>query len=63
MNNLNFNKYKNIEVVTHPTLFEPDFRVLKDGICPFCYKKLRTMRFKPLMFCPSKQHKFIKKLY
>lgn len=42
------------------SLFEADFREIKNGLCPICYNKLKKMMLKSLHFCPNKNHrKFI----
>ena len=49
-----FEKYKNIKFEPIPTLFEPDYRDIKKGICPRCGCKLYEMNEK-FIYCKSKK--------
>ena len=48
------NKYKSIKFEPIPTLFEPDYRDIKSGMCPRCHCKLYEMNEK-FLYCKSKK--------
>lgn len=39
------------------TLFDPDWRLIKQGHCPYCFRKLYSMLNRPLAYCKNKTHK------
>ena len=49
------------EVKPHRNLFGINWSDVDKGLCPSCGRKLKTMRFKPLMFCSNKPCKFVMK--
>ena len=56
MNNIAQYLHKDIKVESYGTLFAPDFSLVKDKFCPYCFRKLYEMRNKPLMYCRNKTH-------
>ena len=52
-----FDKYKDIKVESCGLLFEPDWYLAKEKICPYCHRRLYEMRSRPFWYCRNKTHK------
>ena len=39
------------------TLFDPDWKLAKQGHCPYCFRKLYSMLKRPMMYCKNNKHK------
>ncbi len=48
---------KKFKVYNSPSLFEPDFKLLKKGRCPVCGIILRVPFEGKIAYCPSKKYK------
>ena len=64
MNNISHLLGKEFKYYPAQTLFEPDLSLIKEGLCPLCFGKLKQPIGRKILICASKKHAkpFIKKL-
>lgn len=55
---INIEEYlKRFKVYHNATLFDPNWKALKESRCPLCGNKLKIPLYKKIVFCNSKKHK------